>query len=114
MAIKLVRTSERTSFNRCRWAWDLSFNQTLRQRRDAPVLACGPLCHEALAAYYVKGRKRGPHPSKTFLKVYERDVREAGEFAVLAGYDEEGNPEFSDEEWVDAKELGHDLLTAYV
>ena len=111
---KLVRTSERTSFNRCRWAWDLSFNKKLRQRRDAPVLRFGTLCHEALAAYYKVGKKRGPHPAKTFLQVYERDVRESGEFAILAGWDDEGNPHWEDSDWVDAKELGVELMEQYV
>jgi hypothetical protein len=106
---RLIRTSERSSFKRCRWAWNFSYNQNLRISRPKPVLRFGTLCHEALAEYYVKGKKRGTHPAKAFLKVYERDVAEYGEF-VIRGIDSE-----SDEaKWEDARELGVEMLTDYV
>ena len=106
----LIRTSERAAFNRCRWAWNLSYLQELRPKRSGPALRFGTLVHEALAAYYKIGRKRGPHPSKTFLEVYERDVKEAGEFFVYN--EDEGT--FEDEKWLDAREMGAELLEMYV
>jgi hypothetical protein len=106
----LVRTSERSAFKRCRWAWNLSFEERLRQRRDAPVLRFGTLVHEALAMYYVKGKKRGLHPAKAFRKVYDADIKVAGEFAVFA----ETGDILEGEEWVDARQLGIDLLEMYV
>jgi hypothetical protein len=90
--LPLVRTSERGAFNRCRWAWNMSYNERLRQRRDRPVLRFGTLIHAALADYYVVGRRRGPDPIKAFIKHYEKDVAEAGEFMLMVG-DEYEDPE---------------------
>jgi PD-(D/E)XK nuclease superfamily len=106
----LVRTSERSSFKKCRWAWDLSFNQGLRQRRDKPVLRFGTLIHIALAGWYVKGRERGRNPVETFLEAYEADVEQAGEFVV---YGDDGSIE-EDAKWVDARELGVEMLEMYL
>lgn len=108
----LVRTSERSAFKRCRWAWDKSFNEGLRQKRDAPVLRFGTLVHEALAAYYVKGTKRGPHPAETFQAVYDREVAEIGEFGLY--WDDYSGSWEPDEKWTDARELGTELLEMYV
>src|SRR5882672_4620751 len=102
----LVRTSERSAFKRCRWAWNLSYEEGLRQRRDAPVLRFGTLIHEALARYYIKGKKRGMDPAKAFVKVYDADIKVAGEFAVFA----ETGDVLEGEEWVDARQLGIDLM----
>lgn len=106
---RLIRTSEQQSYNRCKWAWDLSYNKKLRQKRPGPVLRFGTIVHEALAAYYIPGRKRGEHPAKAFIKAYEKDVAEAGEF-VIRGIDSETD----EAKWEDARELGVDMLTAYV
>lgn len=107
---RLVRTSERSAFNKCRWAWDLSFNKGLRQRRDAPVLRFGTLIHVALADWYVPGKKRGVNPVKTFLRAYDIDVAHAGEFVV---YGEDGLIE-EDAAWIDAKDLGVEMLEMYL
>lgn len=107
---QLVRTSERSAFKKCRWAWDLSFNQGLRQRRDAPVLRFGTLIHEALAEWYVPGRKRGRDPVAAFLKFYERDVAAAGEFVI---YGDDGSPD-ANETWLTAKDLGVEMLEMYL
>jgi PD-(D/E)XK nuclease superfamily len=110
--VDLVRTSERTSFKHCRWAWDLSYNRQLRQRRDSPPLRFGTLAHLALADYYIKGKKRGEHPARSFEKYYEQDVREAGEFAV---YDSDGYEDVAkSEKWINALEMGVELLEDYV
>lgn len=107
---RLVRTSERASFKKCRWAWNLSFNRRLRQKRDAPVLRFGSLVHLALAEWYIPGRKRGRNPVVAFEKAYARDIKEAGEFVV---YGESGNIE-ENEQWVNALELGQELLEMYL
>jgi hypothetical protein len=109
--LPLVRTSERGAFNRCRWAWDMSYNQRLRQRRDRPVLRFGTLIHKALADYYVIGRRRGADPIKSFVKHYEADVKEAGEFMLMVA-DEYEDPEGT--EWEDAKDLGIVMLERYL
>lgn len=107
MTGRLIRTSERSTFNKCRWAWSLSYQRRLRQRRPAPVLRFGTLVHEALADYYIPGRKRGPHPALNFLKAYDRNIAEMGEFAVRLTEDEEVK-------WEDARELGVEMLEDYV
>lgn len=111
MDLPLVRTSERSSFNNCRWAWNLSYGQRLRQRRDKPVLRFGTLVHAALADYYVVGRRRGADPVKSFIKHYEKDVAEAGEFMLIVN-DEYEDPEGT--EWEDAKDLGVVMLERYL
>jgi hypothetical protein len=60
--------------------------------------------------YYVKGRKRGMHPAKAFTKVYDADIKIAGEFAVFA----ETGDVLEGEEWVDARQLGIDMMEMYV
>lgn len=61
----------------------------------------GTLVHEALAAYYPPGAKRGPHPAETFLELYDSNNEQ------FEQWDEEGNK-------VDARELGWAMLNAYV
>jgi Zierdtviridae exonuclease len=104
---RLIRTSERSTYRKCRWAWDLSYNHRLRQRRPSPVLRFGTLVHEALAEYYIPGKKRGPHPAKNFIRAYERNIAEMGEFRIKMT-DEE------DTKWEDAKEMGVEMLQDYV
>lgn len=107
----LVRTSERSAFKKCRWSWDLSFNQGLRQTRDAPVLRFGSLIHEALAEYYVPGKKRKPKVLvPAFRRAYERDVFAAGEFVV---YGEDGSIEEGDK-WQNALDMGVEMLEMYI
>jgi hypothetical protein len=67
------------------------------------------LIHLALHGYYKVGRKRGPHPAKLFIKAYEEECEELGEF-VLRGLDSEND----EAKWEDAKELGVEMLEAYV
>lgn len=108
---RLVRTSERTAFDKCRWMWDLSFNQQLRQRRDGPALRFGSLIHIALAEYYVIGKKRKPKVLvPAFRRAYEADIQAAGEFVVYA---DTGEPDV-DETWTSALELGVDMLEMYI
>lgn len=102
--VPLVRTSERLMFKRCRWAWDRDFNDLLRPTRTAPPLRFGTLVHASLEAYYKPGTKRGPHPAKTFKRLFDLD------------YEEQGHLGFRDEDgkWADAGEMGIDLLESYI
>jgi hypothetical protein len=71
------------------------------------VLRFGTLVHEALAGYYIPGKKRGPHPSKLFLQAFEKNVQDLGDFRIKLT-DEE------DSKWEDVRELGVELLDDYV
>lgn len=100
----LLRTSERGSFKKCEWAWDIEFNQRLRPvGPPAPPLRFGSLIHASLEKFYRPGLKRGPRPYKTFLKLYDEEVKNVwDEFKVKV-----------DDEWQDAGELGEAMLKNY-
>lgn len=100
----MVRTSERLLFKRCRWAWDRDFNDRMRPARSGPALRFGSLMHAAMEPYYKVGRKRGPHPAKTFKRLFDKDFEEQGH---LGFRDEDGT-------WADAGEMGVHLLEDYV
>lgn len=73
MAPVLLRTSERMTYKRCRWQWDRAYNDML-VGRSTPAQVFGDLVHQSLAAYYRPGLKRGPHPARTFIRIYEEKV----------------------------------------
>lgn len=99
-----VRTSERKSFANCRQQWEWSYINGWEAKRQKPALVFGSLVHAALAVYYPPGRKRGPMPWLTFERLYDEMVEEGGyEFDVK-----------DDEEKVDARELGIEMLRGYV
>lgn len=104
--IILLRTSERTAFTTCRQKWWWSYIEHLRPKTEGGgALWFGDLIHQALAAYYIPGRKRGPHPAGTFEQLYHKSV----ERALGDGLDI-----WSDDEWVSALELGLAMLHGYV
>lgn len=100
----LVRTSELTTFKRCRWQWLRSYEECLRSIQEHPALRFGTLIHAALELRYPPGIKRGPHPARSFEKLYDQNLKETEEEWGM----------FADEEWTDARELGVDMLEGYV
>ena len=102
---KLLRSSERATFKRCRWKYYMEFVELRKPITDVPPLRFGTLIHAALATYYKPGKKRGPHPAETFADLYREDVKEAAEFGFRVE---------EDETWVDAGELGVAMLTNYI
>lgn len=61
--------------------------------------------HQALATYYIPGRKRGVHPRKTFMKVYDEYLKENSPLYLKGdGKDER----------YEAGVLGPDMLDRYV
>lgn len=101
-----LRTSERSTFKRCRWQWDRNYNDRVRPLREAPALRFGTLIHKALEERYPPGIKRGPKPAQTFEKLYEADVKDA--------WDNWGFRADEDEEWHNAGELGVDMLEHFI
>jgi len=101
----LLRTSERTSFKRCRWQWDRNYNDRLRPHEEAPALRFGTLIHKALELRYPPGIKRGPKPAPQFEKLFDKELKEAED---TWGFRD------SDGEWADAKQLGVNMLEHYV
>jgi hypothetical protein len=104
----MLRTSERSTFKRCRWKWWQEFEEVLKPKTPVPPLRFGSLIHLALADYYKKGVRRGPHPAKSFLKYYDLEAKAQGEFGFRVDDLE------ADEVWAEARELGVDMLNGYV
>ena len=102
---RLVRNSERGALKKCEWLWKWEFVDLLKPDEDAVALRFGDLVHQALAKYYKKGTKRGPHPAKSFKKLYEAQWEELGKMNMKPN---------DEDKWLDAGDLGHDMLTAYV
>lgn len=97
-----MRTSERDSLKKCPQQWYWSQVEGLRPNIEATPLWFGSAVHEGLAAWYLPGFERGPHPVETFEKFLEGN-------RSMVVYDEE-----SEGTYVDARELGIDMLTRYV
>lgn len=106
--LPMLRTSERSTFKRCRWKWYHEFEEILKPRTPVPPLRFGSLVHMALADYYVKGIRRGPHPAKSFAKHYEAEAKRQGEFGFRVDDLE------ADEKWAEAGELGEAMLNHYI
>lgn len=100
-----VRTSERGTWKRCRQQWDWGYVKKLKPRTDAPALRFGGLIHKALELRYPPGIKRGPHPARTFEKLFDAELHEAEH---TWGFRD------SDGDWANAKELGVAMLEEYV
>ena len=106
----LLRTSERTLFNRCRFSHHLSYNIHLTPKREAPALRFGTLIHAALERYYTplpKGTKRQRiHPATIFQTLYAEELTRT----------REAWPEWRDDdgEWHDYLALGVAMLEGYV
>lgn len=107
----LLRNSEQSAWKTCRFRWVFTYGGVLadgravgplRSLEPAKALWFGDLIHRPLAAYYKPGTKRGPHPAKTFVKLYDADPLTS---AVVRN--DEG-------EWESLRDLGRGMLTAYV
>lgn len=101
--LPLLRTSERGTFQRCRFKWYLEFYEQLKPDTDAPPLRFGTLVHSALAEFYLPGIKRGHKPAETFMRLYEADL------ASTPGYSEAE----LDEAWAEHADLGVVMLERY-
>ena len=100
----LLRTSERTTFMKCRQRWWWSYVEGWQPKTSAPALRFGTLVHKALEARYPPGRKRGPEPARTFEALYEEELQEQEKFGFR---DEDGT-------WHDAGVMGVSILEEFV
>lgn len=100
----LLRNSERGVFKTCRLRWWWAYVDRLVPRgQPARALAFGTLVHEGLAGWYIPGRERGVPPWETFRTQYMSFVDEFGRMNMR-----------SEEEWVDALDMGDFMLRHYV
>jgi PD-(D/E)XK nuclease superfamily len=65
--------------------------------------------HEALAKWYGKGKRRGPHPAKTFAKWVGQEERD-----IRANYADRDKEWFDSPKFEDARDLGIAMLEGYV
>lgn len=103
--LEVITTSLRYSLNRCpqQWWWRFPMGLTPKNMNgDARWFGIG--VHIALADWYGKGKRRGPHPAKTFRN-WAGD-----EIAYIKTVEEE----FDEPKYEDAIELGLLMLDAYV
>jgi rRNA maturation protein Nop10 len=107
--LPIITTSERTAFKRCPQAWWWRYRDGYQVRGESPdALWFGIGVHEALAAWYLGGKKRGPHPAETFANWVSDEMREIRASLPVEAewYDE---PKFQD-----ARDLGIAMLSGYV
>lgn len=101
--IQMLRTSERAAFKRCPWAWNKAYREGLVPKAEqAGALWFGTGIHLALAEWYIPGVKRGKDPVETWLEYCDEQFRTVKTISE------------NEEEWVDAKELGIEMLTNYI
>jgi hypothetical protein len=101
----MLRNSERSSWKTCRWRWHWTYRDGLQAREAPHALRFGDLIHQALAAYYKPGIRRGPAPAATFERLYADQAKRHAD----SGFDVR-----SDDKWVDALPLGVNMLENYV
>lgn len=96
----MLRTTERSTYRGCRQQWVWHYLQRWETTRKRPALDFGTLAHEALAAFYQPGRKRGPHPAETFGKLWDNSP-------ISDQYDDDG-------ERLESRDLGIAMMEGYV
>jgi len=102
--LPMLRTSERSTLKACEFRWDMTYKREHDATTTAPALRFGSLIHGALAKFYKPGIARGPHPAKTFARLYNKELEQAEK---LGFRDEDGT-------WTDAGTLGEAMLENYV
>lgn len=73
--------------------------------QQADALWFGIGIHEALALWYLRGKRRGPHPAETFEAWVGDEIRYAKTWL---------DDQYEEAVWEDAKELGIAMLNGYV
>jgi hypothetical protein len=102
--LPLLRTSERSTFKRCRQKWWWAYVEELQKRHGTttPALTFGDHVHQSLAEFYLPGRKRGPRPARTYKKIYTEWVKDHGIYHLRG-----------DDDRFEAGELGVGILERY-
>ncbi len=105
-SLPIVTTTSRSTFRRCPQRYMWRFEEGLTPRGEkADALWFGTGVHEALAKWYQRGLKRGPHPADTFANWCAGEIREIR--AAREDWEDQAKYE-------DAAELGEIMLEHYV
>lgn len=89
-------------FKRCPQKWWWAYQEGLAPKQVKPALWFGTAVHEALAAWYLPGLKRGPHPAETILQILEPMKK-----IYVANDEDEGT-------FAEATLLGEQMMNRYV
>jgi hypothetical protein len=109
-SLPILTTSERSTFKQCPQKWHWRYRDGLVKPGESPdALWFGIGVHEALAAWYLKGYKRGPHPAKTFEEWVGKETR-----FIRAAMAEREQEWYDEPLYEDARELGIAMLEGYV
>jgi hypothetical protein len=108
--LPVVTTTERATFKRCPQKWWWRYRSGLVAKGEvADALWFGIGVHIALADWYGKGYKRGPHPADTFRAWAGDEIRD-----IRASHAEHEQEWYDEPKYEDATDLGVDMLTSYV
>ena len=106
LPIPILRTSERSTFKKCAWRWLQEFRYGYKPRGiQADALWFGIGIHNALAEWYLKGKRRGPHPADTWEAWCGDEIAWAKSYLTET---------FEEPVWLDARDLGIAMLEGYV
>jgi len=107
MTAPILRTSERSTWERCPRKWWWAYREGLVPiGAESTPFWFGTITHAALAAWYIPGVKRGIHPAQTFTELAGEAMRTV---KVVTETDEA-----TVAQWEDAATLGVTLLEEYV
>jgi len=105
-ALPILRTSERSAFRRCPQLWWWAYREGWTPKvKQADARWFGIGIHIALEKWYLKGKKRGPHPAETFDAWCGDEI---GYAKTWLGDD------YDEPKWEDAHDLGVAMLEEYV
>jgi hypothetical protein len=108
--LPILTTSERSLFKKCPQAAAWRYWEGLSKKGESPdALWFGIGVHEALAAWYLKGFRRGPHPAKTFETWVGEEIR-----YIRAAMAERDQDWYDEPLYEEARELGIAMLEGYV
>lgn len=108
--LPILTTSARSALGRCPQQWWNRFPMGLTPKFESPDARWfGIGVHIALAEWYQLGKKRGPHPARTF------EIWAGEEIAYIsAQYPDRDRTEYDKPKYEDARTLGVAMLTEYV
>ena len=96
----------RRTFKKCAWRWLQEYRYGYKPRGiQADALWFGIGIHQALAEWYLKGKRRGPHPAVTFSDWCGEEIAFAKSYLTET---------FEEPVWLDARDLGIAMLEGYV